>query len=189
MTFEFEELDYQQTPLGVISLRRRSEPRLDGKILFEVKLGDEFLMSSLFTEAEVQLARLGLAGLGGTDLDVVVGGLGLGYTAVAARVHALLASGDAAWCPLIKLELWNRARGQHEQRVLSDMERDLPELEISQEVWLLAYDLARGARRQGKIVPASDILIAACARHHGVELEHADSHFEVLAAIPHTSTR
>ncbi|MFC1771812.1 spermidine synthase [Pseudomonadota bacterium] len=84
MRFEFEELDYQQTPLGVISLRRRSEPRLDGKILFEVKLGDEFLMSSLFTEAEVQLARLGLARLGGTDLDIVVGGLGLGYTAVAA---------------------------------------------------------------------------------------------------------
>jgi spermidine synthase len=84
MTFEFEELDYQQTPLGDISLRRRSEPRLEGKILYEVKLGDEFLMSSLFTEAEIQLARLGLAELGDTDLDIVVGGLGLGYTAVAA---------------------------------------------------------------------------------------------------------
>jgi spermidine synthase len=84
MTFEFEELDYRQTPLGDISLRRRSEPRLEGKILYEVKLGDEFLMSSLFTEAEIQLARLGLAELGDTDLDIVVGGLGLGYTAVAA---------------------------------------------------------------------------------------------------------
>ncbi len=87
MTFEFEELDYQQTPLGDISLRRRSEPRLDGKILYEVKLGDEFLMSSLFTEAEIQLARLGLAELEGSELDVVVGGLGLGYTAVAALEH------------------------------------------------------------------------------------------------------
>jgi len=81
---DFEELDYQQTPLGDISLRRRAEPRLDGKILYEVKLGEEFLMSSLFTEAEVQLARLGLAELDGSELDVVVGGLGLGYTAVAA---------------------------------------------------------------------------------------------------------
>jgi len=80
---DFEELDYQQTPLGDISLRRRAEPRLDGKILYEVKLGEEFLMSSLFTEAEVQLARLGLAELDGSELDVVVGGLGLGYTAVA----------------------------------------------------------------------------------------------------------
>lgn len=84
MPLEFEELDYQQTPLGDISLRRRSEPRLDGEILYEVKLGDEFLMSSLFTEAEIQLAKLGLAKLEGTDLDIVVGGLGLGYTAAAA---------------------------------------------------------------------------------------------------------
>ena len=83
MTFEFEELDYQKTPLGEISLRRRAEPGLEGEILYEVKLGDEFLMSSLFTNAEVQLARLGLAALDGTGLDIVVGGLGLGYTAVA----------------------------------------------------------------------------------------------------------
>jgi len=82
----FEELDFQKTPLGDISLRRRSEPRLDGEILYEVKLNDDFLMSSLFTEAEVQLARLGLAALKDhkQNLDIVVGGLGLGYTAVAA---------------------------------------------------------------------------------------------------------
>jgi predicted nucleic acid-binding protein len=106
-----------------------------------------------------------------------------GDSAIAERVQALLASGDAAWCPLIRLELWNGARGPHEQRVLRDMERDLPELEISQEVWSLANAMARGARKQGKTVPASDILIAACARHHGAELVHADSHFEVLATI------
>lgn len=75
-----EELGYQQTPLGDITLRRRLEPRLDDREVFEVKLGDEFLMSSLFTEAERQLANLALAPLAG-KLDVVVGGLGLGYTA------------------------------------------------------------------------------------------------------------
>lgn len=86
MTYEFEELDYQATPLGDISLRRRSEPRLEGAIVYEVKLGDEFLMSSLFTEAEVQLARLALAAIADREgpLDVIVGGLGLGYTAAAA---------------------------------------------------------------------------------------------------------
>ncbi len=83
MLLDFEELDYQRTPLGDISLRRRSEPRLGGKILYEVKLGEEFLMSSLFTEAEIQLARLGLAELAAGELDIVVGGLGLGYTAAA----------------------------------------------------------------------------------------------------------
>jgi spermidine synthase len=84
MSFVFEEIDFQQTPLGAISLRRRSEPRLNNQVLFEVKLNEEFLMSSLFTEAEIQLSKLGLAALDGKDWDVVVGGLGLGYTAVAA---------------------------------------------------------------------------------------------------------
>ena len=81
---EFAELDYQETPLGAISLRRRSEPRLGGKVLYEVKLGEEFLMSSLFVEAEEELAALALQSLDAEELDVVVGGLGLGYTAAKA---------------------------------------------------------------------------------------------------------
>lgn len=84
MTIDFEELDYRQTPLGAISLRRRSEPMARGELVYEVKLGDEFLMSSLFTAAEVALARLALAPLDAPAIDVVVGGLGLGYTAAAA---------------------------------------------------------------------------------------------------------
>ena len=76
------ELGYQKTSLGDLTLRRRTEPRLQNEEVFEVKLGDEYLMSSVFTEAERQLATLGLASLEG-ELDVVVGGLGLGYTAAA----------------------------------------------------------------------------------------------------------
>ncbi|HYJ92732.1 MAG TPA: hypothetical protein VEV84_15585 [Pyrinomonadaceae bacterium] len=75
-----QELGYQKTHLGELTLRRRSDARLNGREIFEVKLGDEYLMSSLFTEAERQLATLGLAPLSG-ELNVVVGGLGLGYTA------------------------------------------------------------------------------------------------------------
>ena len=41
-------------------------------------------MSSLFVDAELQLAHLGLAELKDDNLDVIVGGLGLGYTAFAA---------------------------------------------------------------------------------------------------------
>jgi spermidine synthase len=80
---KIKELAYHKTPLGELTLRRRIETLLGNKEVFEVKLGEEFLMSSLFTEGEKQLSRLGLAGLEG-ELDVVVGGLGLGYTAVAA---------------------------------------------------------------------------------------------------------
>ncbi|GGB26190.1 spermidine synthase [Flexivirga endophytica] len=83
MSTRFEELAWSETPRGTISLRRRLEPTLKVDV-YEVKLDEEFLMSSLFTVAEVELARLGLAQTQGTDLDIVVGGLGLGYTARAA---------------------------------------------------------------------------------------------------------
>ncbi len=87
MSADFAELDYRQTPLGELTLRRRRVAALDGLEVFEVKLGDAFLMSSLFHEVEVALADLGLAALDAPGLDVVVGGLGLGYTAVAALKH------------------------------------------------------------------------------------------------------
>jgi len=83
MSARFEELDWQQTPMGELTLRRRVEPTLDVDV-YEVKLGEEFLMSSLFTVAEEALATLGLAAVDGQQLRVLVGGLGLGYTAVTA---------------------------------------------------------------------------------------------------------
>lgn len=88
MNARFEEIDWRPTAMGEISLRRRRDP-VSGEDVYEVKLGDEFLMSSLFTEGETELSRLGLAGLPPAGpppagADVVVGGLGLGYTARAA---------------------------------------------------------------------------------------------------------
>jgi spermidine synthase len=91
VTSRFEELDWRETPMGDLFLRRRLDPTL-GVDIYEVKLGDEYLMSSLFTEAEEQLAHLGLAATTGDDLAVLVGGLGLGYTAVAALEHATVGS-------------------------------------------------------------------------------------------------
>lgn len=79
----FEVLASAETPAGTISLRRRWEPARE-TFVHEVKLGDEYLMSSLFTVAEIELAHLGLAAHDGDELDVVVGGLGLGCTAAAA---------------------------------------------------------------------------------------------------------
>ncbi len=76
----FQEIDYRPTPIGALSLRQRHDPKLDIEII-EIKLGDEFLMTSQFTASEVALAEMGLDAVAGTDLDIVVGGLGLGYTA------------------------------------------------------------------------------------------------------------
>jgi spermidine synthase len=84
MTPSFEILDYKKTRMGELILQRRTVPALNGREVYEVKLGESYLMSSLFHDSEVALANIGLGELGGTGWDVVVGGLGLGYTAAAA---------------------------------------------------------------------------------------------------------
>jgi predicted nucleic acid-binding protein len=106
-----------------------------------------------------------------------------GDAVVRSRVERALEAGEACWCPIVRLELWNGAGGDREKKVLKDFERLLPELAIDEPVWNTAFDLARRARTAGVSVPATDILIAACARHYDVELEHADSDFSHLEGI------
>lgn len=92
----FEEIDYRTTPLGELILRRRVLLSLGHREIHEIILGEEYLMSSLFTEVEEALSRIGLAAaqkaFPDTGLDVVVGGLGLGYTARAALEQAEVSS-------------------------------------------------------------------------------------------------
>ncbi|ODR99477.1 spermidine synthase [Methyloceanibacter methanicus] len=92
MSALFEELYYCPTPIGPVSLRRRRDLKLDVDV-FEIRLGDESLMTSLFTASEIALARLATAALGESPApDIVVGGLGLGYTAQAVLEEATGAS-------------------------------------------------------------------------------------------------
>ena len=80
----YEELDLCQTDLGELMLRRRIPVSMPGTWVYEVKLDDRFLMSSLVHDSEDELARLSLQRLKGREWRVMVGGLGLGYTAAAA---------------------------------------------------------------------------------------------------------
>jgi len=103
MTRLFEELDYRQTGLGELVLRRRRILKLDRDVV-EVILNDEHLMSDMFTASEIALADLPLARLAaarlavdqtatsGQGLQILVGGLGLGYTADAVLAHASVSS-------------------------------------------------------------------------------------------------
>jgi spermidine synthase len=106
----FEELDYRPTPIGPVILRRRHILSL-GEDVFEILLGEEHLMSSLFTASEIALARLGLAGLAGETVDVVVGGLGLGYTAGAVLEHDTVGS-------LIVVEMLDPVVDWHEENLV-----------------------------------------------------------------------
>lgn len=85
MSLNFEELDHADTPYGELILRKRRALSLGGQEFYEVKLDGDFLMSSLVNRSEIALAEHGLAAVASDGpLDVVVGGLGLGYTAAAA---------------------------------------------------------------------------------------------------------
>lgn len=110
MSLYFEELDYRPSPIGALSLRRRRELSL-GIDVFEIKLGDEYLMTSLFTASETALARLALAEFPGGGLDVVVGGLGLGYTAQTVLEHDAVAS-------MIVVEMLDAVIDWHEEGLL-----------------------------------------------------------------------
>jgi spermidine synthase len=76
-----EILAYETTPLGDLCLRRRELLSRPGTVITEITLDHELLMSSYNTASERALAEEALARHAGRDLSVLVGGLGLGYTA------------------------------------------------------------------------------------------------------------
>lgn len=106
----FEEIAWEQTPIGALILRRR-RLRPDGEDIWEIKLDEGYLMSSQFVDGEIALADLALALAKGSDLDVVIGGLGLGYTAKAAL-------GDARVKKLTVVELIPQVIAWHRQHLL-----------------------------------------------------------------------
>ncbi|MCE0497969.1 MAG: PIN domain-containing protein [Methylacidiphilales bacterium] len=101
---------------------------------------------------------------------------------IRAEVYALIEDGRAAWCHIVRLELWAGAQAREIPR-LEEMRRNIRDLETSESVWNRAYELALHARARGFTVPAGDLLIAACADYYGVKIVHQDRHFEQIAAL------
>ena len=84
-------LAYEETPLGLLCLRKRSLLSSPGKAVTEVTLNHEFLMSSFNTDSERAISNHSIELHGGSDLKALVGGLGLGYTAYELLKHANVA--------------------------------------------------------------------------------------------------
>jgi predicted nucleic acid-binding protein len=99
------------------------------------------------------------------------------------RVNALLEGGEAAWCPAVRLELWRGVSNDAERKTLRRYEALLPDYEISAEVWHRSIQLADRARASGVTVPLADLLIFSCARIHGLEVAHDDTHFDELTKL------
>jgi predicted nucleic acid-binding protein len=104
-------------------------------------------------------------------------------SAAGLRVKVLLASGDAAWCDMTLVELWNGAQGLTEKKILEEMERELRLYPINEQVWAKARTLARRSRESGVTASTGDIVIAACAASYQLSLEHCDSHFDKILPV------
>ena len=103
-----------------------------------------------------------------------------GNLVVRDRVCDVLSHGQARLCPIVQLELWNGARGNREVQILKEFSFAIPEPAINSSVWQLAYEMARHLSSKGVMIPATDILTAACAKYHDASLESADSDFELI---------
>lgn len=104
-----------------------------------------------------------------------------GSPEVREKVRAATIEGTAVLCDMVLLELWNGARGDAEGHFLMHLQNEIEIVETSPQVWRSAQELARGCRSQGITIPATDLLIAACARTFGLVLLHNDRHFDLLA--------
>ena len=96
------------------------------------------------------------------------------------RVEHLLVSTEAAWCDVVRLELWNGARDNEDRESLRELESEVPCLAITADVWNIACDVASYARSRGLSVPVPDLIVFACAHVHGVAIEHHDQHYDRL---------
>ncbi len=98
-------------------------------------------------------------------------------------VEVLVLRGEAAWCDMTLVELWHGVRGSKEKRELAEMENEIERMPVDAAVWRLASKLARRCREKGITAPISDIVIAACAAAHKLDLEHCDKHFDDILPI------
>lgn len=99
------------------------------------------------------------------------------------RINALLEAGEAAWCPVVRLELWRGVTNDAERKTLRRYEALLPDYEITMETWDRAIRLADRGRAAGVRTPLADLLIFACAKLNDLEIAHDDEHFDALAKL------
>ena len=112
-----------------------------------------------------------------------------GDRAIGQAVRDLTADGLAVLCDVVRLELWNRASGEAEVKLLRELVRVLECVATADQVWARAVVLARASRAKGLTIPATDLLVAAGAKANGLDLLHHDAHFDQIQRADRTAKR
>ncbi len=82
---------------------------------------------------------------------------------------------------LIALELLRGAKSDKQYNMLYEDLFAIPILELTGDVWEVAYKLSYKLRKKGVNVPLADILISSIALHYKCSLLHSDKHFKLIA--------
>jgi len=85
--------------------------------------------------------------------------------------------------PVVAAELLRGARSKKEFQALRRGLLALPEAPNGIVVWLRAGELGQALKEKGITLPLSDLAIAASAELGGLELWHADRHYEQIAQV------
>ncbi len=109
--------------------------------------------------------------------------------AIRGEVARLLAENRVAISPMIRLELLGGTRSASEFERLKSRLSALHEIPADEANWELATRLSFELRRQGRVVPYTDVLIAAAAIVGRCLLLHADRHFDMMAEVTDLKVR
>ena len=97
------------------------------------------------------------------------------------EVEGLLAANRVAIVPMVRLELLGGTRSPQEFTRLKSRLGALHQIPAEESTWDMAERLSFELRRQGKIIPYTDILIGSAAILSSALLLHADRHFDLMA--------
>lgn len=106
-----------------------------------------------------------------------------GEALVAQAVTEALARGEAAVCPVVRVEILGFISRDKEYEQVSAVFEAALDLEMGAATYERAIDLGRALRRRGETAPTTDLLVAAAALERDATLLHADRHFERIAVI------
>lgn len=111
------------------------------------------------------------------------------YKKLKTEVEKVLAAGSVFTCWVVKAELLVGAKYEAAlERLLAEFQA-LEDVALTPAVWEGAARLGHTLRRQGFLIPLPDLLIAQAAISAGLELWHADEHFEQIQRITPLKTR
>lgn len=113
----------------------------------------------------------------------------IGYPDLKDFLKSILASGLAATCPVVILELLQGCRTEAERDRLRAHLESLQVFPILESTWDQAYELGFLLARKGVTIPTADLLIAATALQNQAAILHHDQHFNLIAQYTELRTR